>query len=129
MEELKPYMVEFDENGAIKPKVYPSDCAVGGKNQRPIIVITYNECTFSANNRVCKAWTRKRDVFLQLKGRRQDIMTSDFILPYGQLNLNFLTPKRREEIAQTTRLLETEAVEIFKYEKNNDEYWDRAKLH
>lgn len=29
MEELKPYMVEFDENGAVKPKVYPSDCAVG----------------------------------------------------------------------------------------------------
>ena len=28
MEELKPYMAEFDENGAMKPKVYPSDCAV-----------------------------------------------------------------------------------------------------
>lgn len=32
MEELKPYMVEFDENGIMKPKVYPLDCAVGGDN-------------------------------------------------------------------------------------------------
>ena len=42
MEELKPYMVEFDENGAIKPKVYPSDCTVRGENRRPIIVITHD---------------------------------------------------------------------------------------
>ena len=25
MEELKPYIVEFGENGAMKPKVYPAD--------------------------------------------------------------------------------------------------------
>ena len=57
MEELKPYMVEFDENGAMKPKVYLSNYAVGGENRRPIIVITHDECTFSANDRVRKAWT------------------------------------------------------------------------
>ena len=33
MEELKPYMVEFFEDGAMKPKVYPSYCAVGGENR------------------------------------------------------------------------------------------------
>ena len=32
MEELKPYIVEFYENGAMKPKTYPPDCAVGGEN-------------------------------------------------------------------------------------------------
>ena len=32
MEELKPYMVEFNEDGTMKPKVYPSDCAVEGEN-------------------------------------------------------------------------------------------------
>ena len=42
MEELKPYMVEFDENGAIKPKIYPSDCTVRRENRWPIIIITYN---------------------------------------------------------------------------------------
>ena len=56
-------------------------------------------------------------------------MTSDFILPYGRLNLNSLTPEKREEIAQTTGLLKTEAVKIFEYGKNNDGYWDKAKLH
>lgn len=28
-----------------------------------------------------------------------------------------------------TELLETEAVEIFEYGKNNDRYWDKARLH
>ena len=32
IEELKPYIVEFDENGAIKPKVYSADCAMGRNN-------------------------------------------------------------------------------------------------
>lgn len=52
MEELKPYMVTFEENGTMKPKIYPPDCAVGGDNRRPIIVITHDECTFSANDGV-----------------------------------------------------------------------------
>ncbi len=50
MEELKPYMVEFKEDCIMKPKVYPSDCTVGGDERRPIIVITHDECTFSAND-------------------------------------------------------------------------------
>lgn len=32
IEELKPYIIEFDEDGAMKPKVYPSDCAVEGND-------------------------------------------------------------------------------------------------
>lgn len=32
MEELKPYMVEFNKDSIMKPKVYPSNCAVKGKN-------------------------------------------------------------------------------------------------
>ena len=55
MEELKPYIVEFDEDGAIKPKVYLLDCIIRGNDRRPIIVITYDECTFSANNGIQKA--------------------------------------------------------------------------
>ena len=33
MEELKPYMVKFDENGAMKPKVYPLNYVLGGNNR------------------------------------------------------------------------------------------------
>lgn len=69
MEELKPYMVEFEEDGAMKAKTYPSDCAVGGPNRRPIVVITHDECTFSANDGIRKAWIRKGDTFLRPKGR------------------------------------------------------------
>ena len=129
MEELKPYVVEFEENGAMKEKIYPPDCAVHGPNRRPIIVITHDECTFSANNGIRKAWTRKGDKFLRPKGRGQGIMASKFLLPFGRLNLFSVTPERREQIKEETRLVEREAVEIFEYGKNNDGYWDGAKLY
>lgn len=54
IEELKPYIIEFDKNNAIKPKIYPFYYAIRKENQRPIIVITHNKCTFSANDRVYK---------------------------------------------------------------------------
>lgn len=57
IEELKPYKVEFEENGIMKPKIYPANCALGGNNQQPIVVITYDKCTFSANNGIRKTWT------------------------------------------------------------------------
>lgn len=55
IEELKPYKIQFEEDGIIKAKTYLSDCAVGGPNQHPIIVITHDECTFSTNNGIQKA--------------------------------------------------------------------------
>lgn len=102
IEELKSYMVEFDENSAMKPKVYPSDCAVEGNNQQPIIVLTHDECKFSDNNGIRKAWARKSDTFLRPKGQGQGILVSEFILPYGRLNLASLTPEKREEVVQQT---------------------------
>ena len=55
MENLKPYLVEFNEDGTMKDKTYPLDCAIGGENRRPVIIITYDECTFLANDGICKA--------------------------------------------------------------------------
>lgn len=129
MEELKPYLVEFKKDGTMKEKIYPSDCAVDGEERRPVIVITHDECTFSANNRIRKAWTSVGNTFLQPKGRGQGIMTSEFILPFGRLNLVFLTPEKKEEVVMQSGLTETEAVEILKYGKNNEGYWNGAKLH
>lgn len=68
--EFKPYIVKFEENSIMKPKVYPSDCIVGGDNWRTIIVIIYNKYTFFTKDGVWRAWTWKRDTFLQLKGQR-----------------------------------------------------------
>lgn len=50
MKELKSYLIEFNEDGIIKDKKYPLDCIIRGINWRPVIIITYNESTFSINN-------------------------------------------------------------------------------
>lgn len=50
MKELELYLVEFKMDGTIKAKNYLLDCEVRGDNCRPIIVITYDEYTFSSNN-------------------------------------------------------------------------------
>lgn len=63
------------------------------------------------------------------KGREQGIMTSEFFLPFGRLNLAFLGPEKRDQVIQETGLVHTEAVEIFEYGKNNNGYWDGANLH
>lgn len=68
IEELKPYIVEFDEDGVIKPKVCPFDCAIEGNNQQLLIVITHNKYTFFTNDRIQKVWARKSDTFLRPKG-------------------------------------------------------------
>ena len=56
-------------------------------------------------------------------------MTYKFFFLYGWLNLFSFSPKKGEEINEGTRLVETKALEIFEYGKNNDGYWDEAKLY
>ena len=64
MKDLEPYLVEFEEDGSVKTKEYPDDCVVEEDKRRPVIVITHDECTFSANDGIRKAWTRIGDTFL-----------------------------------------------------------------
>ena len=47
---LLPYFMGFSDNSSILPKAYPDNCIVGGSDQRPIIMITHDKNTFSANN-------------------------------------------------------------------------------
>lgn len=56
-------------------------------------------------------------------------MVSEFLLFFGRLNLSFLSQEKREEVMLQIGLTMTEAVELFKYEKNYERYWDGAKLH
>ena len=37
MKELKLYIVEFNENSTMKPKVYPFDCGIEGENRWPVM--------------------------------------------------------------------------------------------
>lgn len=76
-------MIEFEKDETMKAKVYPDDYAVEGQNRRPVIIITHDKCTFSANDGVRQVWTKKRDTYLRLKGRGQRIMTSKFLLPFS----------------------------------------------
>ena len=56
MAELELYLIEFEENGVIKAKVYPENCQIGGDNCRPVICITHDKCTFLANDGKTRIW-------------------------------------------------------------------------
>lgn len=55
MEELKLYIVEFEENSVMKKKIYLFNYIVYNLNYCLIILITYNKCIFSINNGIQKA--------------------------------------------------------------------------
>ena len=129
MKDFKPYMVKFEEDDKIKPRIYPSGCTIGTNDWQPIIVITNDKFTFSTNDGIKRAWTRVRDTFLQPKSCGQGIMTLEFLLPFGRLNLASLSLEKKDEVVEKCGLVSIKAVEIFEYRKNNDGYWDGAKLH
>lgn len=52
MKELKPYMVKLNEDSVIKVKNYPVNYLMRDEKCYAIIVITYNKCKFSPNNRI-----------------------------------------------------------------------------
>ncbi|KAI1002517.1 hypothetical protein K3495_g5683 [Podosphaera aphanis] len=64
MDNLGPYLVEFEADGSIKNKIYPAGCQVDGENCRPINVITHDECTFSADDGLSRAWKDPNRSFL-----------------------------------------------------------------
>lgn len=52
IKEQKLYIVEFNKDDIIKPKVYPSNYIVKGENQELIIIITYDKYIFSTNDNI-----------------------------------------------------------------------------
>lgn len=128
MLDLEPYLVEFDSEGNMKDNVYPDDCQIGGTGRRPVIMITYDECTFSANDGKTHGWQCKGDTFLCPKGKGRGIMVSDFLLPFSRLNLFQLSEEEQDRVVQLYGLSSKEAEEILEYGKNNEGYWDGVKL-
>ena len=49
-------------------------------------------------------------------------MVSEFLLPFGRLNLSSLSKEKRSEVLEKSGLNITEAVEIFEYRKSNNGY-------
>ena len=126
MKKLLPYLVEFSEDGSMISKEYPEDCAVGGPNRRPVIMITHDESTFSANDGRRRVWTLDGHGILRPKGRGKGIMVSDFLLPWSRLNLFSLSPEKQQELA--TQGVPLEAAVYFEYGKTDDGYWTGEEL-
>ncbi len=76
-------------------------------------MITYDESTFSANNRCRKVLTFNRQGILRPKRKGKKIMISDFLLPWSRLNLLSLSPQEQEALASSG--IPTEAVTYFEY--------------
>lgn len=56
-------------------------------------------------------------------------MAFKFLLPFGRFNLSYLSKEKRSEVLEKLGLKVIEVVEIFKYEKSNNRYWDKPKLY
>lgn len=56
-------------------------------------------------------------------------MVSEFLLLFDRLNFLLLSEKKQKEVIEKTRLIILEAVELFEYEKNNEGYYNGAKLY
>lgn len=119
---MDPYLVEFNAKGEMKEKVYPADCQVGGPHRQPVIVITHDECTFSANNGKACAWQQSGKSFLRPKGKGKGIMALDFLFPFARLNLLRLSKSEQIQIVSQFNLSSRAAVETFEYGQNNEGY-------
>lgn len=119
MEELEPYLVEFDKTGQIIPKIYLLNFEIGGDKHQPVIVIIHDKCTFSFNDGPQLRWQKNGDIFLCPKSKSWGIMISEFLLFFGQLNLLFLSELSQQNLVER---IKTEAVEIFEFGENNQEY-------
>jgi len=76
------YLVEFNEDGTIKDKVYHLGCEVYASESRPIILITHDEATFSANDGIRRAWMEMdgEATYLRPRTKGQGIMVSGCFL-------------------------------------------------
>ena len=128
MKNLSPYLVEFDKDDNIALKSYLADCEMGRSQRQPIIFITHDECIFSSNDGPKSGWQRDGDTFICLKNKERGIIVSELFLLFKRLNLSHLTSSSQEKLIQTYGLTQTEALEIFKFRKNNDRYWCGANL-
>ena len=56
-------------------------------------------------------------------------MVLGFLLLFRRFNLLSLSLKKRQKVVEKSAHSHIEVVEIFEYEKNNDKYWNGAKLY
>lgn len=129
IKDLESYLVEFEEDKSMKRKENLDDCAMSGNKHWLVIVIIHNECIFSANDGIWKAWTQIRNTFLRPKRWGLGIIVSDFLFLFDRLNHLSLSEEIKREVMDKTGLTIIETVELFEYGKSNEGYWDGPRLH
>jgi len=118
LEGLVPYLVEFDEFGRIKPKVYLRGCDIGGLHP-PVILVTHDESTLNSNEARSRVWIAHESTYLRPKGRGRGIMISDFLLPCGRLTAESLTIEQHQSLK-----LPLHASKTFEFgSQNHAGYW------
>lgn len=120
MKSLLSYFNEFSNNGIILLKQYLEDYAVGGSNQRSIIMIINNKSTFLANDSYQKVQTLERHRIFRLKGRGKDIMISDFLLAQSQLNLYSFPLQQQKNLVISG--ISLKSATYFEYDKIEEGY-------
>lgn len=122
MKKLELYLVEFNKIGQIISKIHLSGCEIGKDKRQLVIIIIQNKYIFLSNNGFWFGWQKDRDIFLYPKSKIWKIVIVKFLFFFGQLNLLSLSELSQQNLIERCDLLKTEVVEIFEFEKNNQEY-------
>lgn len=77
MQSFLPYFVEFEENDKILSKEYLNNCVIGSLDWQPIIMITYDESIFFANDSCWKIWISKSYNIFCPKRKDKSIIVSN----------------------------------------------------
>ncbi|KAG0133419.1 hypothetical protein HOY82DRAFT_604879 [Tuber indicum] len=118
LQELSPYLVEFDLEMKIKDKTYPEDCIIEGLNP-PIILISHDESRLSYDDVSSRVWKKANSNILLAKGRDRGMMIADFMFPSCRLTADGLLLEMRQQIG-----LEDHASLLFEFGiQNHQGYW------
>lgn len=121
--ELRKKMCTFEPGNTANPWRAPADIG----DEKPVMLVTHDESTFSANDAPSHGWLKDGQVPLRPKGRGKGIMVSAFLTPGGILAV----PESITDAQILARYpdwwrnrdgsLVREAVRLFEYGK--DQYW------
>lgn len=81
LENLKLYMLEFDKDNIIKPKIYSTNCVIRKNKRQSNIIITHDEYTFFANNKFKKLELAKKIYYWNQKVENKVLWLLNFLLP------------------------------------------------
>ncbi len=128
MKDLELYLIKFDLDVSMKLKQYPKNSFVVDKKHRLVFLISQIEFIFLANDGIYKKMYRIKNVFLEIEICEKRIMTLESLLTYSCLNFTSFILAKHQKLAVSTSS-NHKALELFKYRKIYEKYWDKVKLN